>query len=91
MPTRLPPFLAPSLLAAIGGVGDLPDLGRDLGVEPQEQDPRGVLKFVGGETAALARVKDYIWTKVSIRNGVSTCLGEHVSVCPVGCCCFFVR
>lgn len=26
-------------------------------------DPRGVMNFCGGETAALARVKDYIWDK----------------------------
>jgi deoxyribodipyrimidine photo-lyase len=26
-------------------------------------DPRGVMEFKGGETAALARLKDYIWTK----------------------------
>ena len=26
-------------------------------------DPRGVMEFKGGETAALARVKDYIWDK----------------------------
>lgn len=26
-------------------------------------DPRGVMEFQGGETAALERVKDYIWTK----------------------------
>jgi deoxyribodipyrimidine photo-lyase len=28
-----------------------------------EVDPRGVMPFIGGETAALARVKDYIWDK----------------------------
>jgi deoxyribodipyrimidine photo-lyase len=26
-------------------------------------DDRSVMDFTGGETAALARVKDYIWTK----------------------------
>ena len=29
----------------------------------EEVDPRGVMEFKGGETAALARVQDYIWDK----------------------------
>lgn len=39
-------------------------------------DPRGVMEFKGGETAALARVKDYIWDKdrlkiyIDTRNGM---------------------
>ena len=41
----------------------------DLGYTPEQinfantHDPRGVMEFKGGETAALARVKDYIWDK----------------------------
>jgi len=46
----------------------LPKL-EDLGYSTEQvqmalnPDPRGVMHFRGGETAALARVKDYIWTK----------------------------
>jgi hypothetical protein len=32
------------------------------------QDPLGVMKFTGGETAAMARLKDYFWDKVSIHQ-----------------------
>ena len=41
---------------------------------------KGVMTFVGGETAALARVKDYIWDKdllkvyFDTRNGMSMSL-----------------
>lgn len=41
----------------------------DLGYTPEQardaktDDPRGVMAFRGGETAALVRVKDYIWDK----------------------------
>jgi deoxyribodipyrimidine photo-lyase len=40
--------------------------------EAQTLDPRGVMQFVGGETAALARVKDYIWEKDLLRNYFDT-------------------
>jgi deoxyribodipyrimidine photo-lyase len=33
----------------------------------EKLDPRSVLDFKGGETAGLARVKDYIWTKDLLR------------------------
>lgn len=42
---------------------------KDLGYTDEQisyaesDDPRGVMKFTGGETAALARVQDYIWAK----------------------------
>ena len=42
---------------------------QDLGYTPEQiesgthNDPRGVMVFKGGETAALARVQDYIWTQ----------------------------
>jgi len=35
-------------------------------------DTRGVMHFVGGETAALARVKDYIWDKDLLKNYFNT-------------------
>lgn len=50
-------------IQAAGGPGDMPRL-EALGVELQAMDPRGVLPFKGGETAALERLKDYFWTKV---------------------------
>lgn len=43
----------------------LPTL-KDLGYscsDALEEDPRGVLSFKGGESAALARVQEYIWDK----------------------------
>jgi len=42
---------------------------KDLGYTPEQcqeantVDPRGVMEFKGGETAALNRVQDYIWDK----------------------------
>ncbi len=41
-------------------VGKLPTL-QDFGLEPPDFDQRAVLKFEGGETAALERLQDYIW------------------------------
>lgn len=38
----------------------------------EEDDPRGVLPFKGGETAALARVKEYIWDKDLLKNYFDT-------------------
>lgn len=35
----------------------------EIDVAKNEHDPRGVMVFEGGETAALARVQDYIWDK----------------------------
>lgn len=56
---------------------DVPDL-RQLGYTPEQiketdsDDPRGVMPFVGGETAALQRVKDYIWDKDLLRKYFDT-------------------
>jgi deoxyribodipyrimidine photo-lyase len=36
------------------------------------QDPRGVMTFKGGETAALERLKDYIWDKDLLRTYFDT-------------------
>jgi len=42
----------------------LSDLGYDESdIAAESTDKRGVMKFEGGETAALARLKDYIWDK----------------------------
>ena len=51
-----------------GGFRYMPTLS-DLGYDEndvataQNTDKRGVMDFKGGETAALARLKDYIWDK----------------------------
>lgn len=37
-----------------------------------EHDSRSVMLFEGGETAALSRVKDYIWTKDLLKNYFDT-------------------
>ena len=56
---------------------ELPSL-QDLGYTSDQidhansQDPRGVMAFKGGETAALERVKDYIWDKDLLRNYFDT-------------------
>lgn len=54
-PKQLPPL--PSVEA-----GEIPSLS-ELGVEPPQPDPRGVLEFHGGESAGLARLKDYFWER----------------------------
>jgi deoxyribodipyrimidine photo-lyase len=41
--------------------GRLPTLA-DFGLTLPAPDPRGVLPFVGGETAGLQRLQDYVWT-----------------------------
>lgn len=56
---------------------DIPAL-QDLGYTPDQikhansQDPRGVMKFNGGETAALQRVENYIWEKDLLRDYFDT-------------------
>lgn len=40
--------------------------------DANDADPRGVMEFRGGETAGLARVKDYIWDKDLLRTYFDT-------------------
>ncbi|WP_017658633.1 DASH family cryptochrome [Baaleninema simplex] len=47
-------------------VGELPTL-EALGVEPPQFDDRAVLEFRGGETAGMARVKEYFWERDRLR------------------------
>ena len=54
MPDKLP------VLPADIQPGELPKLS-DLGLEEQSIDPKGVLLFKGGETAALERLQHYFW------------------------------
>ncbi|CAI5481056.1 unnamed protein product [Closterium sp. Yama58-4] len=68
MPASLGPFLSAEAVDRIGGLGSLPSLA-DLGIDdPPPQDPRGVLPFKGGETAALARVEEYVWQRDCIQE-----------------------
>lgn len=48
-------------------VGDIPQLA-DLGLATPEYDARGVLQFKGGETAAKARLLDYIWEQNCLKE-----------------------
>ncbi len=56
-------------------VGDLPSLD-DLGLDPPEPDPRGVLDHRGGETEGTRRLHAYLWdtdalaTYKETRNGL---------------------
>lgn len=52
----------------------LEDLGytKDQILHAETTDPRGVMPFKGGETAALVRVKDYIWDKDLLRKYFDT-------------------
>jgi deoxyribodipyrimidine photo-lyase len=63
-----PPFPSPQRLPALPAIepGELPNL-HQLGLEPPSTDSRAVLPFQGGETAGLARLKEYIWTRDRLR------------------------
>jgi deoxyribodipyrimidine photo-lyase len=72
------PFPKPKAFAAWSfslEAGELPKLS-DFGLAPVEKDPRAVLDFVGGETAALQRLQYYFWesrlieTYEETRNGL---------------------
>lgn len=57
------PFPVPDKLPVLPAdiqPGELPKLS-DLGLEEQSIDPKGVLLFKGGETAALERLQHYFW------------------------------
>merc|ERR1719446_1445400 len=47
----------------------------DLGIDPSElgnHDPRGVMPFTGGETAALARVSGWMWDRDCLKDYFET-------------------
>lgn len=60
-PTHLPAF--PANLDP----GSLPNLA-DLGIVATETDSRGVLTFIGGETAGIARLDEYFWQHDRLRT-----------------------
>ncbi|HEY9623810.1 MAG TPA: DASH family cryptochrome [Crinalium sp.] len=64
-----PPFPAPQQLPPLPEItpGELPTLS-DFGLECPPLDSRAVLPFQGGETAGLARLKDYVWTGDRLRS-----------------------
>lgn len=73
-----PPLASPTALPpTVAGLepGELPPLSA-LGLEAIAPDPRGVLSFVGGETAGLQRLQNYFWhgdrlqTYKQTRNGM---------------------
>lgn len=70
----LPVGDSPSLKEHISYMPDLKDLGyTEEQIKSVEIfDSRGVMDFKGGETAALARVKDYIWDKDLLRKYFDT-------------------
>lgn len=66
----LDPPTAPDALKSLPAVldpGDIPGLG-ELGFDEPEWDQRSVLRFRGGESAALARLDHYFWTTDSLRR-----------------------
>jgi len=73
-PGTLPPL--PSDIAAMLDGKSLPGLA-DLGYSADDilraaGDKRGVMAFAGGETAALARVREYIWTENCLKDYFDT-------------------
>lgn len=79
-----PAFAAPRSLHPLPGeveIGELPAL-QTLGLELPQDDPRSVLRFVGGESAALSRLEDYFWKCDRLRHYKETrngMLGEDYS------------
>jgi deoxyribodipyrimidine photo-lyase len=59
-PTNLPP------LPADIDPGNLPSLA-DFELETPQSDSRGVLAFIGGETAGIDRLEEYIWQQDKLR------------------------
>ncbi len=72
-----PPFPTPSQLSSIPDleIGEIPTL-EELGLDAPILDSRAVIKFTGGETAALERMDYYFWqsnllaTYKETRNGM---------------------
>lgn len=63
------PLPTPNKLPSLPDIylGEIPTL-QDLGVETSSYDERAVLKFVGGETAALKRLQHYFWDTDCLQN-----------------------
>ncbi|KAH9306788.1 hypothetical protein KI387_011192, partial [Taxus chinensis] len=66
---RLPALLGPlpkNGMNEIDEWGDIPMLGQ-LGWRTKDRSSFGVMRFIGGERAALARLHEYIWEKDRLR------------------------
>ena len=63
------PLPTPKKLTSLPNIepGKIPTL-QELGLEKPTFDKRAVLKFVGGETAALERLKHYFWDTDCLQN-----------------------
>jgi deoxyribodipyrimidine photo-lyase len=78
------PYAPPSTWTSVAEwqtAGVVPDWDT-LAIHPPLDDPRAVLMFEGGETAALARLQNFIWTQDRLRNYKETrngMLGEAYS------------
>ncbi len=66
-PLPTPAVLPPMPADLVFDTGEIPNL-TDFGFENFEPDPRAVLDFRGGETAALARLRYYFWEKDLVSN-----------------------
>ncbi len=64
-PCCSPPIKLPQLPDI--DLGEIPQLS-DLGLETPKFDSRAVLQFKGGETAGLARLDNYIWSKNCLKD-----------------------
>ena len=78
------PVAAPEKLQALPAgfdTGRIPTI-QELGVPDIVPDERAAIKFIGGETHALNRVKNYIWQSQSLdqyKNTRNQLLGENYS------------
>ena len=63
------PLPTPNKLPSLPDIslGEIPTL-QDLGIEVPNYDERAVLKFFGGETAALKRLQHYFWDTDCLQN-----------------------
>jgi len=62
-------FPAPKKLPSLPPLepGEIPTI-QDFGLETPKIDPRGVLPFKGGETAAIERLNHYFWQQDCLKN-----------------------
>ncbi|MBE7178959.1 MAG: DASH family cryptochrome, partial [Mucilaginibacter polytrichastri] len=67
--TVRPSLAAPESISSpeFSNPGDIPTL-KDLGLEPEQADARGVLNFKGGETEGVKRLHSYLWETDSLRT-----------------------
>ncbi|MBD1858427.1 MULTISPECIES: DASH family cryptochrome [Leptolyngbya] len=61
-------FPTPERLAELPDIdrGEIPTL-EELGLEPPQRDPRGMIPYQGGETAGKARLAEYFWKQDALK------------------------